>query len=336
VPVFLIVEVVAFIPSPVRPSKRTLPMHFVWQPLTDVKPPIRPAVLPCAVDLVIVEPALVDAAVLPSELADPLFLPLVVLAFVSRAIWPGLDTLSMLLVVNPVTDVGGPIYVIVCPNPISHIITPLPLVYIPIPMNQAPPPMRLVIQPLTLIHWPVLPYLNPLAMSMPLWGQLPTIDRCLELLGSKPGPDIVVSRRWLIAKGAEFIQNRLNQTVPRLKQRISRNNACLLPSAIPTKGSLNTRKSCLLLFSLTKEHTRCRISFFGKVGFGHWLKVLRSGSGRVSHFCNFVIVGEGRVLSSKNGLQMWAVGWELDFDRQPRKAWDKQCWADVRHRRAPR
>lgn len=88
-----------------------------------------------------------------------MLLAVLVHAFILRAIRPLLDAFSVLLVFEPVADVGGSVRMNVCPVSMSLVIEPLSFVDVAIRMDQLTVTVRLVAVPVSAILAAVLPQL---------------------------------------------------------------------------------------------------------------------------------------------------------------------------------
>ena len=112
---FFIVYVFSLIPSTIRPLKQTVTFHLVIFPFTFVLTTVRPVVntyeilfnntyqLTLAFDIVLDKITGVSALVCPCEAALSIFAAFYIVTFVTCTIWPGLKTLSMLLVLLPIS-----------------------------------------------------------------------------------------------------------------------------------------------------------------------------------------------------------------------------------------
>ena len=111
--VFLVLRVVAFKATTVRPFVHTSSIHLVFLPLTHVFATIRPCVDAMPLDLVVHEVSLISGAVLPVELAVAVLLPVSILTNELRTVWPVLLPLPILLVTLPIALVLGSVEVMV-------------------------------------------------------------------------------------------------------------------------------------------------------------------------------------------------------------------------------
>lgn len=127
-------------------------------------------------DVIIVELSDVHGAICPFEGARSMFLPVLVVTFVFRTVWPGFNTETMLFVFAPFAGILSPIHVHVGSSAVSLVIKPLTLVDIPIRVNQSAPAIGHVILPIALILTSVLPDLNSTPMSETFFSPLPLID----------------------------------------------------------------------------------------------------------------------------------------------------------------
>ena len=93
-----------------------------------------------------------------------MFFSVEVVSFVLGAIWPLFDSLSVLLILVPLTNVGGTICVLVGAVAVSFVVQPLALVNVSVGMDQGSVAVRLVSLPLAIILGSVLPHLLPVAV----------------------------------------------------------------------------------------------------------------------------------------------------------------------------
>ncbi len=86
-------------------------MHLVVEPVAFVGPAIRPDIQPKAGDLIVNPVSGVVTAVLPCVLALTIFLTLLVVAFVLAAVDPGLDSVAVLIVIEPLALIADTVVV---------------------------------------------------------------------------------------------------------------------------------------------------------------------------------------------------------------------------------
>jgi len=139
-------------------------MHFVFLPLSLVHLAIWPSVLSETRNLIVPELPSVSAGICESETAIPMLLSIFVGSFVLGAIWPLLNSFSMLLILVPVSNIGSSIGMLVGSMAMSLIIEPLTLIDISVGMDQSSVPIRLVSQPLPIVFGSVLPDLLAIAV----------------------------------------------------------------------------------------------------------------------------------------------------------------------------
>ena len=110
-------------------------MHAVVLPLAFVLPTVDPGVDSAAVDVVVRELTDESRLVRLLERPVPMFLAQLVRSFVTRTIGPSLNTGAMLLVLEPLSNVFGPILVVVGALSVRLVIEPLALVNVSVIMN---------------------------------------------------------------------------------------------------------------------------------------------------------------------------------------------------------
>ena len=93
-----------------------------------------------------------------------MFFSVEVMTLVFGSIWPLFDSLSVLLILVPFSDVSGAISMLVGAMAMSFVVQPLALVNVSVSMDQGSVAVRLVSLPLTIILGSVLPHLLPVAV----------------------------------------------------------------------------------------------------------------------------------------------------------------------------
>ena len=105
----LIIFVVSLVSSAVRPSEYSLALHLIVEPRSLENSSIGPIIPSVSLDIVLLEGSVIGATVGPGELAHAVLLAEDVLTLVSSTIWPCLETLSMLFILEPVSFILGSI-----------------------------------------------------------------------------------------------------------------------------------------------------------------------------------------------------------------------------------
>ena len=113
---------------------------------------------------------------------------LTVVAFKLGTVWPVLDAVAVLLIVEPFAFVAGSVKVRIDPKPTRLIINPLPIIYVTFSMYEPPLPIGHAIFPEPIVSRPIRPYLNTSAVFSTVLNQpLPLIDS--SSLHLSDGPD---------------------------------------------------------------------------------------------------------------------------------------------------
>jgi hypothetical protein len=107
IPMLLVINILPLIHTSIRPSELPLPMHLILLPGTFVLPLGLPLVRPNPIDVVIDKIPLVFRPIRPEELTVPVLDPIFVLPAVVGAVSPLFKSITVLLVVCPVTFVNG-------------------------------------------------------------------------------------------------------------------------------------------------------------------------------------------------------------------------------------
>jgi hypothetical protein len=113
-----------------------------------------------AVDLVVEKLAFVVTFVDEFQHAFSCLSAVLVLAFVNFAVKPLLNTETILLIVFPLSDIFGSIFMCVCALATSFVIDPFTFIYIAISMVELSLPIGLVVFPLAFVLRTIGPDLN--------------------------------------------------------------------------------------------------------------------------------------------------------------------------------
>jgi len=169
------------------------------------------------VDVIVFELTLVLALVAPEELPLSMFLSILVLPFVTRAIGPDLHALPVLLVVLPVALVLRPISMDINPLSVSLVVKPLPLVGVTVRMNEPTFEVGRIVFPEALKFAPVRPDLFPLALSEAFLAPLSDVDRSVfQHVGAPLGEPLELGPRldgWVVNIWTKFLLSGLHLLV---------------------------------------------------------------------------------------------------------------------------
>jgi hypothetical protein len=105
----IVLKLPLILPRAILPLQMPLPMHFRLQPLARINLAISPPVNSLAADLIVNKLTLVDAAIRDHQGALASLHAISELPFILRAIWPLLNALPVLLMIEPVTIIAGPV-----------------------------------------------------------------------------------------------------------------------------------------------------------------------------------------------------------------------------------
>ena len=125
----------------------SLALHFIVGPFSFINVTIDPLINSVSIDLIISELSLVDGPLSEDELPVSLLEPVVELAFVTRAVWPGFNAYTVLLVFKPGTIIDSAISMGVPAVSMGHVFEPLALVDVSVCVQQLAPAVRFVASP---------------------------------------------------------------------------------------------------------------------------------------------------------------------------------------------
>mmetsp|Transcript_15961 Transcript_15961/g.20172 ORF Transcript_15961/g.20172 Transcript_15961/m.20172 type:complete len:241 (+) Transcript_15961:420-1142(+) len=140
-------------------------MHPVVEPGPDELAAVGPDVCTLPRHLVVDELTIVGRPILPDELANAVLLSLVIAAFVCGAVGPPLLTVTVVLIVLPLTNVGVAVRMVVGAAPVRHIVLPVADVVVAISMDHAPVPLLLILVEVTIVTSTIFPELGALSMT---------------------------------------------------------------------------------------------------------------------------------------------------------------------------
>ena len=93
-----------------------------------------------------------------------MFFSVEVMTLVFGSVWPLFDSLSVLLILVPFSDVSSAISMLIGAMAVSFVVQPLTFINVPVSMDQSSVTVRLVSLPLAIILGSVLPHLLPVAV----------------------------------------------------------------------------------------------------------------------------------------------------------------------------
>mmetsp|Transcript_113725 Transcript_113725/g.322036 ORF Transcript_113725/g.322036 Transcript_113725/m.322036 type:complete len:241 (+) Transcript_113725:357-1079(+) len=152
--------------SAVGPFEHTLAIHLVFLPRACVLPLVSPLVCAMTMYLIVFELALIVGPILPREIPRAVLLPSPVCALIPRAIGPALHSEAILLVCNPLAFVLGSIPLLVQTISMCLVLLPLTVVGVLARVVEPPAPILLVVCPVSSVPRVVRPNLLTLAMSL--------------------------------------------------------------------------------------------------------------------------------------------------------------------------
>ena len=162
----LVVDVTTDILASVVPREHAFTVHTVAGPVAAIPTTVVPHIRAPAFHLVLNEPALEVAAILPAETASSVLATLLILAFVDGTISPYFFSFTMVLVVLPFTLVVCTISVMVFALPIRHIALPVAYVVVPIGMNDASVALLLTTDEISVVASAICPDLRTSAVTL--------------------------------------------------------------------------------------------------------------------------------------------------------------------------
>lgn len=135
--VLLIILIFAYVPTAVTPREYSSSLHSVINPISLENTAVSPNVFADSVNVVLLEIAVVRALVTPNELAFAVFHALDVFSGILGTIWPLFDSLSVLLVVEPLALVPASIIVGVNAETIGLVLVPGAFVDVALGVHQS-------------------------------------------------------------------------------------------------------------------------------------------------------------------------------------------------------
>mmetsp|Transcript_32057 Transcript_32057/g.70101 ORF Transcript_32057/g.70101 Transcript_32057/m.70101 type:complete len:301 (+) Transcript_32057:211-1113(+) len=163
---FLVGDVVADITPSVFPRESSGTAHSVALPVACELAAIVPSVCPLAVDLVVEEVAVVGRALWPCKLPYSVLLSGPILALETRVVRPLLNSMTLFLVVLPLTDIPRAVCVVVDAFPVGLVITPLALVDVPVGMHELAEAFSEAVSPLAIETGAIWPLLHSVAVPL--------------------------------------------------------------------------------------------------------------------------------------------------------------------------
>merc|ERR1712137_476323 len=120
-------------------------MHRVLSPLALIFASITPHIDSFSVDVMIAKFTVITRTVLPREMADPVFGTVAILATVLGSVRPSLNTLTMLLVIQPLANVLGMILAEVRSMAVCFVISPMTFIHFAICVGELALSVRFVV-----------------------------------------------------------------------------------------------------------------------------------------------------------------------------------------------
>ena len=157
---FLVIAVISFIATTVRPRENSITMHLVMLPGPLIEAPISPLVDALPVYIVVLKVACVSRTICPSESAFALFPPIYVVTLEASPIRPDFPAIAMLFVFSPVAFILTAIYVLVLAEAMGFIIQPVAFIDVAICVNKPSFAVGSVVSPVALIPGAIRPDLH--------------------------------------------------------------------------------------------------------------------------------------------------------------------------------
>ena len=165
IPMSLIIYVITFIDSSIRPDLLALSVHVVVQPLSCIFLTIMPLVHPVASNLVLQPVAGVLTAIAPSIRSFSMLHAFNVVSLVFGAISPFFEAVALLDVIFELPNICASIRVSICSLPISHVVLELSGIYITLSMPEGSSAFCFVVDPVSFIVSTIHPVLYSIAVA---------------------------------------------------------------------------------------------------------------------------------------------------------------------------
>lgn len=112
---FIIIEILSFINSSIRPCKIPLPAHFIPFPASFINPAIKPRInsfkkfkkklFTFSFNVVIFEPSFITTPIAPFKMPMAVFHAVFIIPFINTAILPNFFTIPVLFILFPVSNI---------------------------------------------------------------------------------------------------------------------------------------------------------------------------------------------------------------------------------------
>jgi len=127
-------------------------------------------------DVVVIELTNVGRAISPLKSAHSMLLTELVIAFVSGIIWPGFNSVAVLAILFPVTDVFGAVKMLISTSTLSFVIVPVALVYVTVSMDQSTFTVGLIVFPVADKLATIFPDLGSFSFSVTILDPLAMVN----------------------------------------------------------------------------------------------------------------------------------------------------------------
>ena len=164
IPVLLVQTIVAFVASSVAPLVLPMAMHVVIKPLAGILPPVNPGIGPETLYSVFDPVSIVNATISPRVRTFAVLLSHEVVSLVARAVGPNFLAWPVLHITLPVAFIPRAIHVGVNTVSIGLVIEPLTLKHITIYVPEFAPTTGLIVPPKALVAGTIGPDLYPKSM----------------------------------------------------------------------------------------------------------------------------------------------------------------------------
>ena len=188
----LIVDEVTLILLAISPFKHAAPVHFILVPVSVVGFAVRPDVLATARNLVLEESSRVNAAVGERQCAFSILFSDLVATIIPRAVRPRFNTLSMLLIIEPIANIRSSICMTIGSAAMCLVVEPITFVYVSICMDQSTKAVGLIAFPHAFVRGRVRPDLH----TAPMFASIDSLTCVLRAIsvGSRRHVNFVVWR----------------------------------------------------------------------------------------------------------------------------------------------
>ena len=162
---FLVIDIASLVLPAIEPAESSLSMHHIVLPLTFVAPLVRPDIDTMAFHTIFKEISAKAAAIQPRKASNTVLHTILILTFINCAVCPNFLTLSLMLVIDPLTFIIGTICMMIYTLATRFTIFPKADIELSISMDHSTKSILTIINEETIITCPVRPNLSSTTMS---------------------------------------------------------------------------------------------------------------------------------------------------------------------------